>query len=130
MAEHEISIKIDPEFKATFKAGWVEQVIEQILDIVNIDGIVELSVVFTSDNILQDLNRKYRNIDHNFTPAATPQKQIKIKPPISPADANLYAATSLFSPRLGFHSFLSISLREDFIDHRRRAAKAMIPPDT
>jgi probable rRNA maturation factor len=64
MLEHEISIKIDPEFKATLKAGRVEQIIKQILNTVNTDGIVELSVVFTNDKTIHDLNKKYRNIDN------------------------------------------------------------------
>jgi probable rRNA maturation factor len=63
MVEHEISVKIDPALKTAPKTSALKKVVKQILETVNIDGIVELSVVFTDNDTIQNLNRQYRNID-------------------------------------------------------------------
>lgn len=61
---HEVSIKIDRAFKAKIKATWVEKIVKRILIMACIDGIVELSIVFTDNEKIQDLNKRYRNMDN------------------------------------------------------------------
>jgi probable rRNA maturation factor len=63
MVEHEISIKIDPALRMALKPYALKKIVRKILETVNIDGIVELSIVFTDNENIQNLNRQYRNID-------------------------------------------------------------------
>jgi probable rRNA maturation factor len=63
MIKHEINIDIDPAFKTVLNVTRLKKGIKQILKITSTDEIVELSIVFTDDKTIQDLNKKYRNID-------------------------------------------------------------------
>jgi probable rRNA maturation factor len=59
----EINVLIDEGFEERLDAGWLEGIGEQVLSLQHADSKAELSLVFTSQERIRELNRKYLGRD-------------------------------------------------------------------
>ena len=63
MPSHTISLRIEPAFADLVSERPVEQIARKVLESEGVDSGSELSVVITSDETVQDLNRRFRDRD-------------------------------------------------------------------
>lgn len=59
----EIDILIDKEFKGSVEVNWLRHLAEQVLITQNFSSGVELGLVITSQEMVRELNRRYRGKD-------------------------------------------------------------------
>ncbi len=59
----EINVLIDEDFKGCLEASWLQSVTEQVLIVQGVSPNVELGLVITSQERVQQLNRDYRRKD-------------------------------------------------------------------
>jgi len=59
----EIDVLIDEEFERRLEASWLQKIAQQVLFAQGISSNAELSLVITSQESIQELNRKYRGKD-------------------------------------------------------------------
>jgi probable rRNA maturation factor len=59
----EINILIEEDFKRCLEADWLHRIVEQSLTVQDIDSEVEVSLVITTQENIQKLNRMYRGIN-------------------------------------------------------------------
>ena len=59
----EIDVLIDEEFERRLEASWLQKIAQQVLFAQGISSNAELSLVITSQESMQELNRKYRGKD-------------------------------------------------------------------
>lgn len=60
----QVAISIDPAFKLELSTLWLRRVEKSILEAASAPKAVEVSLLITSDETVQDLNRYYRDEDH------------------------------------------------------------------
>jgi probable rRNA maturation factor len=63
MANHEINICIQPKLTIAIKKAWFRSVIDKILNAIAIPTPSELGLVITDNEVIQKLNRIYRDKD-------------------------------------------------------------------
>ena len=61
MARFEIDVHIEQRFKGTLKKTWFKKIARQVLDNENIKPPVEIGLVITDTETVQQLNKTYRN---------------------------------------------------------------------
>jgi probable rRNA maturation factor len=63
LAQMEINILIDRQFKRQLKSIWLKNVVRQVLNAENVGVKSEIELVITSDEKMQELNKKYLDED-------------------------------------------------------------------
>ncbi|MFC1925173.1 rRNA maturation RNase YbeY [Chloroflexota bacterium] len=58
-----LGIRIEEEYQARFEEKWLRGLVKRCLELHEFDSDVELSLLITSDEIVRELNQRYRGID-------------------------------------------------------------------
>jgi probable rRNA maturation factor len=61
--EVELNIRINRRINSSLNINWIRQIVEKALVVSGLKSSVELSVVITSDQVIQKLNKKYRGLN-------------------------------------------------------------------
>ncbi len=63
MVKHEINVYLEPKLAIAIKKSWFISIIHKILDALEITTFLELGLVLTNGEVIQQLNKTYRNKD-------------------------------------------------------------------
>ncbi len=63
MANYQLDIDIDEQFRLVVDEVWMERVVEKALEVGGTEATVELGLVITDDEAVHQLNKKYRGVD-------------------------------------------------------------------
>jgi probable rRNA maturation factor len=63
MAEPTIQVQIDEDFQALVDPAWVVSIVKKTLELEKVAATAEVSVLITGQDMIQQLNRDYRNLD-------------------------------------------------------------------
>jgi len=99
----EINVLIDEGFEGCLEVGWLQGVAEQVLVAQETGSAVELSLVITSQEKVQELNRSYRGKDEPtdvlaFSMLPTEKKpEADVPPFVTPPDGVLHLGEVIIS---------------------------------
>lgn len=100
MAEIELGIRIDDPTSLTIDDNWLQQVVEKTLLAGGVRIPAELSVVITGDQLMRQLNKKYRGIDETtdvLSFALTEESEPEAAPFVPPPDGILHLGEVIIS---------------------------------
>ncbi len=87
--EVELNIRINKRINSSLDVNWIRHIVEKALSVSGLEPPVELSVVITSDQAIQKLNKKYRGLKETtdvLSFALTENSQSEVTPFLAPPD--------------------------------------------
>ena len=63
MLNYQLDLQIDESFQDSIAEKWLRKAVEETLDAHGIESLVELGLVITDDQVVQELNQSYRGLD-------------------------------------------------------------------
>ena len=100
VTELELNIRIDEQISPPLNENWLQQVVEKALLAGGVKTPVELGIVITGDQLMCQLNKKYRGINDTtdvLSFALTEATELETMPFVAPPDGVLHLGEVIIS---------------------------------